>query len=84
LTGGTITPTLTTIETLTITGTTAIATLDLINASGYTTVTLEGSTFLPTVANISSTTPALAVSNTAVGATFGYVASAVSGSPDGE
>lgn len=82
LVGGTTVPTLTLIETLDITAT-AAATLDLSNSSGYTTLKNSGTAGgILTFNAISSTAPALVVSNTAVGTTFGYTTAAVAGTAD--
>ena len=85
LTGGTTTPTLTSIENLSIQNTSAVSTLDLINSTGYTSLTSAGTTGgVLTFANINTTAAALALSNTALGATFTHVASVVAGTSDSE
>jgi Ca2+-binding RTX toxin-like protein len=82
LTGGTTTPRMTSVEKLIVSGT-AAATLDLVNSTGYNELTSEGTTGgVLTFANISSTATALKVGNSAAGATFDYVAAAVSGTAD--
>ena len=58
------------------------ATLSLLGATGVTSVTSNGSTVATTVSNIGSLNTGLGVTNSAVGATFTFTSSVVSGSSD--
>ena len=80
----TITPTLTSIETLTIGTATAAATLNLVNSTGYNTLDANGSTGagVLTFSNISSTAPALRYTSSGNGATYAYTSAAVAGAAD--
>ena len=81
--GGTVTPRLSLIETMSVTDVTADATLDLTNSSGYTSIENTGSTFALTTSNINSTSGvALKYANSGAGATFNYTAAAVAGTAD--
>ena len=81
--GGTVTPRLSLIETMSVTDVTADATLDLTNSSGYTSIENTGSTFVLTTSNINSTSGvALKYANSGAGATFNYTAAAVAGTAD--
>lgn len=81
---GTFTPTLTSIETVSLSAGANAAVIDLAASSGYTTLenTGSGAGNLLSVTNISSTAPALKYSNGAGGATFAYTAAAVAGAAD--
>ena len=82
LAGGTTTPTMTGIEKLTISGN-ATSTLDIVKSTGYTALESAGTTTgVLTFANISSTAPSLAVTNTALGASFVFTTAAVAGTAD--
>jgi len=82
LAGGTTTPTMTGIEKLTISGN-ATSTLDLVKSTGYNALESAGTTTGDlTFANISSTAPSLAVTNTALGASFVFTTAAVAGTAD--
>ena len=80
----TISPTLTSIETLTIGTATAGATLNLVNSTGYTTLDANGSSGVGvlTFSNISSTAPALKYTSSGSGVTYAYTAAAVAGAAD--
>lgn len=80
-TAASITPTLTSIETLTISSLVA-ATLNLVNSTGYTTLDSNGSTNVLTFSNISSTAPALKYTSSSSGVTFAYTAAAVASTTD--
>jgi len=79
-----ITPTLTSIETLTISSVGAAATLNLVNSTGYTTLDSNGSTGVGvlTFSNISSTAPALKYTSSGSGVTFAYTTAAVASTTD--
>lgn len=79
-----ITPTLTSIETLTVNTVAAGATLNLVNSTGYTTLDANGSTGagVLTFSNISSTAPALKYTSSSSGVTFAYTTAAVAGTAD--
>lgn len=79
-----VTPTLSSIEAITVTATnaTGTATLSLLNSTGVTSVGVSGSTAAPSITNIDSTSTALSVSDQAVGASFAYKAATVAGTAD--
>lgn len=82
MTGGTVSPTLTAVETLIISNTAAstAATLDLVNSSGYTTLENNGSTSDLTFANVSSAAGTFNVTNVdAKSTTFGLTTAASTG-----
>ena len=69
------------VETINVT-VSATSTFNLTNATGYTTLSDVGSTAVGTYTNIESTAVALKVADNAVGASFGYKASVLTGSSD--
>ncbi len=82
MTGGTVSPTLTAVETLIISNSAAstAATLDLVNSSGYTTLENNGSTFGLTFANVSSAAGTFNVTNVdGQSTTFGLTTAASTG-----
>jgi Ca2+-binding RTX toxin-like protein len=78
LTGGTISPTLTAIESITLTAN-ASAGVSLLNSSGITSIENANSAGLLTLTNINSTSVALKDTNNASGTSFGFTAAAVEG-----
>ncbi len=82
LTGGVTSAKISNIETLSLTATTAAATMSLVNATGYTTIENSGSSTVLSVNNISSTATALGLSNTDQNSIFAYTAAAVAGTAD--
>ena len=81
-----ITPTLTSIETLTVGTANAAATLNLVNSTGYTTLDANGATGAGalTFSNISSTAPALKLTSSGLGVTFAYTTAAVAATVDAD
>jgi S-layer protein len=80
---GDVTPgTITGVETINVTGSGTTPTLNFANTSGVTALNDTGSTSLVGYSNIESASVALQVADNAVGATFAYKASALTGSSD--
>jgi Ca2+-binding RTX toxin-like protein len=80
---GDVTPgTITGVETINVTGSGTTPTLNFANASGVTSLNDTGSTSLVGYSNLEAASIALQVADNAVGATFAYKASALTGSSD--
>jgi hypothetical protein len=70
------------VETLNVTGSGTTPTLNFANTTGLTTLNDTGSTSLVAYSNLEAASVALQVADNAVGATFAYKASALTGSSD--